>query len=71
MLQTTQFSNLRRFTRIAECVMAVAPPCESITLNSDCYLLSKCCKREKRKMDSMRAIQGRCCEFPEEEIPPA
>ena len=32
MLPTTEFSNLRRFTRIAECVMAVARPCKSITL---------------------------------------
>jgi hypothetical protein len=40
MLPTTEFSNLRRSTTIAEYVMAVAPPCKSITLNSDCYLLS-------------------------------
>jgi hypothetical protein len=58
MLPATEFSNLRRFTRIAECVMAVARPCKSITLNSDCYLLSlKCCKSEKRKMDSIAAVR--------------
>ena len=58
MLPTNEFSNLRRFTRIAECVMAVAPPCKSITLNPDCYLLSlKCCKIEKRRMDSIRAVR--------------
>jgi hypothetical protein len=58
MLPTTEFSNLRRFTRIAECVMAVARPRKSITLNSDCYLLSlKCCKSEKRKMDSVAAVR--------------
>jgi hypothetical protein len=43
MLPTTEFSNLRRSTTIAEYVMAVAPPCKSITLNSDCYLLSLKC----------------------------
>jgi hypothetical protein len=57
MLPTNEFSNLRRFTRIAECVMAVAPPCKSITLNSDCYVLSKCCKRKKRKMDSIAVVR--------------
>ena len=41
MLPTTEFSNLRRSTTIAECVMAVAPPCKSITLNSDCYFPRK------------------------------
>jgi hypothetical protein len=61
MLPTTEFSNLRRSTTIAECVMAVAPPCKSITLNPDCYLLSlKCCKAEKRKMDSIAAARKLC-----------
>jgi hypothetical protein len=58
MLPTTEFSDLRRFTRVAECVMAVTRPCRSITLNSDCYLLSlKCCESEKRKMDSIAAVR--------------
>jgi hypothetical protein len=29
LLPTTEFSRLRRFTRIAECVMAVTSPCKS------------------------------------------
>jgi hypothetical protein len=58
MLPTTRFSSLRRFTRIARCVTAVARPCTSITLNSDCYSLGlKCCRRQKRKIDSIAAVR--------------
>jgi hypothetical protein len=58
MLPTTRFSNLRRFTRIAQCVTAVARLCKSITPNADCYfLLLKCCQSEKRKIDSIAAVR--------------
>jgi hypothetical protein len=58
MLPTTKFSNLRRFTRIAQCATGVARPCKSITFNSDCYFLSlKCYKSEKRKIDSIAAVR--------------
>jgi hypothetical protein len=77
MLPTTRFSNLRRFTRIAQCVTAVARLCKSITPNADCYfLLLKCCQSEKKnrfdrgcskasgRACSIRPVPGRsvvCC----------
>ena len=57
LLPTTEFPTCAGSPEL-QSVMAVAHPCNSITLNSDCYLLSlKCCKSEKRKMDSIAAVR--------------